>query len=91
MVLLWDECEEDLRKVRPGHEERERDHEQEENLLVPTELANVWQQVVKVHQRVLTCSGHGRAASNHSLVSIVVVAVARTSCAFNELLIVVLF
>lgn len=48
-VALRHEGDEDLGEVNPGDEEGERDHEDEEDLLVEPELPDVRQQLVEIH------------------------------------------
>lgn len=48
-MFLGHQGHEDLGEVDPGDEEGERYHEHEQDLLVPAELADVGQKIVKVH------------------------------------------
>jgi hypothetical protein len=47
-VLLRYNGNENLRKVHPCHKKRKRDHHQEQQLLINSKFAYVWQQVVKL-------------------------------------------
>lgn len=48
-VALGDQSDEDLSEVNERHHERERDHHEEQKLLVKPELSDVGEDVVEVH------------------------------------------
>lgn len=52
-MLFWDKRDEDLREVDERHEKGKGDHEQEQDLLVSSKLADVWQKIVEIDDALL--------------------------------------